>query len=229
MLRSKSSLPPPHPVSYKESKAKDPEIRGHSMYLRGEHRVRCLELWGLELFCLVCEHHLIQTGKCLHSVAVKDQVMTDFILWDQFCFIQNCYFSNLKSSLKACMCVQLDTYVSWWACGGQKTTLNVGLHHPPIETRSPIIGCYVHQAHWWTSELLGIWLCLPSPSVYTGITYVHCSLWIYMGSVGSNSSPPILARQMFNPLSHLLNPKISDPSFFNVLLYLPLIHTAIIR
>lgn len=37
-------------------------------------------------------------------------------------------------------------------------------------------------------ELLGIWLCLPSPSMYTGITDVHCSLWIYMGSAGSNKS-----------------------------------------
>lgn len=183
MLRSKSSLPPPHPVSYKESKAKDPEIRGHSMYLRGEHRVRCLELWSLELFCLVYEHHLIQTGKCLHSVAVKDQVMPDFILWDRFCFIQNCYFSNLKSSLKACMCVQLDMYVSWWACGGQKTTLNVGLHRPPIETRSPIIGCYVHQAHWsmnfWGSgSAFHLPLCtqeLHMCTVVSGFTWV---LWV---------------------------------------------------
>lgn len=180
----------------------------------------------LELFCLVFEH-LVQTGKCLHSVAVKDQVMPDFILWDQFCFIQHCYFSNLKSSLKACMCVQLDTYVSWWACGGRKTTLAVGLHRPPIETRSPIIGCYVHQVHWsmsfWGSgSAFHLLLCtqeLQMCTVVSGFTWV----------LRVQTSPPTLARQMLNPLSHLLDPKISDLSFFNVLLYLPLIHKDIIR
>lgn len=153
---------------------------------------------------------------------VQDQTMPIFADWDWFWFILICHVSYPISFQKACMCVNVDTCVSWGPCTGQETTLGVISYLPPVWGTVP--HCLQLYAGPRASGD-----CI-SASLLTQVQVCTVAS-AFTGTLGSKLRPSsylqgkILTYWAISPAPRvqiLLMP-------FNALVNLPLIHRAIIR